>query len=401
MAPSILRTLTLKGFRSVPWTSIKFDNPTILVGPNGAGKSNVADAFAFLSDAMVFPLETVFHHRGGAAAVLNRQSAKRKSSNIGFTVVLEGLGVQQSHAQYAFEMGVRSHGNIEVLREQCVMYNQGEEPNWFDRDVNGYFRTNAESLHPVLHSSTLALPLIGGNHLFRLVPNFLKQMRTYRIDLHSLRSQEQPRVGDILHSDGGNMASVLRNIRETSSTGWTMVLKFMKSIVPNMININIENRDRGLSLEFIQRVTESEDETFNAAEVSDGTLRALGLLASVFQTSSPSVLVIEEPELSIHQASIGVVIDLLRHAGRYMQAVVTTHSADVLDADWIEHRHLRIVSCHAGATLVNPASETSRKALEEGLMGAGELLRSNALASEGGFAECAPFESSLFLEGLE
>ena len=93
------------------------------------------------------------------------------------------------------------------------------------------------------------------------------------------------------------------------------------------------------------------------------------------------MLVIEEPEATIHPGALGSILDVLRHAGRFMQVVVTTHSPDVLDAKWIEERHLRIVNCDKGATRISRVSPATREALSEHLMGAGELLRSNALTS--------------------
>ena len=120
---------------------------------------------------------------------------------------------------------------------------------------------------------------------------------------------------------------------------------------------------------------------FEAYNMSDGTLRALGLLAAVFQRPAPSVLVIEEPEATMHPGALGTILDLLRHANRFMQVVVTTHSPDILDAKWIEDRHLRIVGWETGATSVFPVSDASRGVLRDRLMGAGELMRSNALTA--------------------
>ena len=72
-------------------------------------------------------------------------------------------------------------------------------------------------------------------------------------------------------------------------------------------------------------------------------------------------------------------LELLRHASKHMQVVITTHSPDLLDAKWIADRHLRIVEWSEGATRVSPVSDATRKALQGHLMGAGELFRSNAL----------------------
>jgi predicted ATP-dependent endonuclease of OLD family len=93
------------------------------------------------------------------------------------------------------------------------------------------------------------------------------------------------------------------------------------------------------------------------------------------------VLVIEEPEATIHPGALGAMLDLLRHASRHMQVVVTTHSPELLEATWIEDRHLRPVSWHDAATRITPISDSSREALRRHLMGAGELFRSNALTA--------------------
>ncbi len=113
--------------------------------------------------------------------------------------------------------------------------------------------------------------------------------------------------------------------------------------------------------------------------MSDGTLRALGLITAVFQRPTPPVVVIEEPELTMHPGALGAILDLLQHASERMQVVVTTHSPDILDARWIEERHLRILEWEDGKTKVSRISDSSLSILEDGIMCAGELLRSNAL----------------------
>lgn len=69
MTDPILCRLVLHRFRSLAKEQVEFDNPTFLVGQNGSGKSNVVDAFAFLAEAMVSPLQAVLEHRGGFATV--------------------------------------------------------------------------------------------------------------------------------------------------------------------------------------------------------------------------------------------------------------------------------------------------------------------------------------------
>ena len=59
--------------------------------------------------------------------------------------------------------------------------------------------------------------------------------------------------------------------------------------------------------------------------------------------------------------------------------MVTTHSPDLLDTKWIAPENLRVVEWDKGATHISGLGEAPIKALQQHLMGAGELLRADAL----------------------
>ena len=121
---------------------------------------------------------------------------------------------------------------------------------------------------------------------------------------------------------------------------------------------------------------------FEAFSMSDGTLRVLGLITAVFQRPSPSLLVIEEPAGSVHPEALGAILDVPRFASRSMQLVVTTHSPDILDAEWINDRHLRISVWEHGCSRTSRVSKSVQTAMQQHIMSAGELLPSNALTPE-------------------
>ena len=386
MADPILRRLVLHRFRSFPAEQVEFDNPTFLVGQNGSGKSNFADAFAFLAEAMASPLQAVLERRGGLATVGHRRSARGLPSNLGLAVVLDNPDDHTTRAQYAFVLRPMRGYGFEVVREQCVVQRSDGSGDWFDRSTSPRrssisWESTADSLEPVMEPSALALPLVGGDARFQAVSRFLSEMRVYRIEPAVLREMQDPASGVRLRSDGGNAASVLRELQRKSPEDWKRMLDLLKSIVPGTVGVRPKKHGNKLMLEFTQDWARSERVKFEAYNMSDGTLRALGLLAAVFQRPAPSLLVIEEPEATIHPGALGSVLDLLRHAGRFMQVVVTTHSPDVLDAQWIEAEHLRMASWEEGASRIALVSEATRSVLKEHLMGAGELLRSNALTA--------------------
>ena len=374
----MLASLTLQRFRSFPSGWVEFANPTFLVGRNGSGKSNLTDAFAFLAEAMTSPLQAVFDRRGGISAVGNRSSAKGRPADLGLRAVLRA---DEFSASYAFQIrAIKPHG-FEVLREQCIVEPKPGSRSWFHRD-GANFRSSAPSLQPAPEASALALPLVGGDARFGRVLHFLSGMRICQIEPASLREMQDPDGGGRLRPGGQNAASVLREIERESSSDWQTLLETLKCIVPGKIAVKPRPQGNKLMLQFTQDWGLKQPVRFQAYNMSDGTLRALGILAAVFQRPTPSVLVIEEPEATIHLGALGAILDLLRHASRRMQVVVTTHSPDLLDAKWIEDRHLRILTWEKGASGIGEVSEAVRESLGEHLMGAGEMLRANVLTRE-------------------
>ena len=222
-------------------------------------------------------------------------------------------------------------------------------------------------------------------------------MQICHIEPAALRNMQDPDEGVRLHPDGSNAASVLREIKRVARDDWNTVLALLESIVPRTVDVQPKKHGNKLTLEFAQDWTLREQVKFEAFNMSDGTLRVLGLLAAVFQRPPPSLLVIEEPEATIHPGALGTILDLLRHAGRSMQVIVTTHSPDILDAEWIEDKHIRIAQWEAGKTGISSLSPAARKALADHLMGAGELLRANALTPTELFLH-VPSQLQLFSE---
>jgi predicted ATPase len=392
MEPTI-KQLILKRYRSIPSERIIFDNPTIFVGRNGSGKSNLVSVFSFLAEAMASPLQAVFDRAGGISAVRNRSSGKSYPPKLGLRVDFGRMNGKAASGFYAFEVRALPNYGFSVVREQCSVGGA-----WFDR-VGTKFTSNVGGMKPSLDPASLSLPLVGGEAKFAPVLRTLAAMRVYSIEPGKLREMQEPDSGTSLKPDGGNVTSVLKEIERQSKGDFQRISEILATIVPNTKRVQVKKHGKNLSLEFTQEWGEKKRLKFEGFSMSDGTLRAIGLLAAVFQRPVPSLIAVEEPEATIHPGALESVLDLLRHASKHMQVVITTHSPDLLDAKWITDHHLRIVDWREGATRVAPVSDATRKALHDHLMGAGELLRSNALEPAPLFDEAAKFvQGDLFEE---
>jgi predicted ATPase len=114
--------------------------------------------------------------------------------------------------------------------------------------------------------------------------------------------------------------------------------------------------------------------------MSDGTLRALGILDALFQLGNnrmPRVPLvgIEEPEVALHPAATAVLLDSLRDASGNTQILVTSHSPDLLDDERVKSASILAVIAEQGVTHIGPLDAAGRSALRDNLYTAGELLR--------------------------
>lgn len=65
-------------------------------------------------------------------------------------------------------------------------------------------------------------------------------------------------------------------------------------------------------------------------EVSDGTLRYLLLIAALKTTRPPGLMVLNEPETSLHRDMLPALARLIHEAARSTQVIVVTHAPGLI-----------------------------------------------------------------------
>ena len=374
-----LRRLWLKNFRSIASAKIEMTNPLVFVGRNGAGKTNIADAFSFVSDAVSFPLTTAFDKRGGIQSVRHRTPGRGRPTNISVRVDIEDDTNRYIKAVYAFEIKSRKDFGFAVGQEKCQL-DFADGQNFFFHRSNGSFKCSDSSLIPNVEPTSLLLPILGGDKRLAPLYDFCRSMRTYFIEPFALRETQDPDSGAILQSDGRNAASVLRSLKKREGGKYVIekISEYLAAVVPGLNTVSERRLGKQLTLQFEQDVS-GEPVRYDAYCMSNGTLRVLGILLAVFQKPSPSLLIIEEPEVTIHPGAIDIIVDVLREASRTMQVVITSHSPELLDNKWFQPDSFRIVLWENGETLFSKLGNSSTEAIRTHLMSAGQLMRADAL----------------------
>jgi predicted ATPase len=213
-------------------------------------------------------------------------------------------------------------------------------------------------------------------------------MGFYNLNPDQIRDLQPPDVGELLSRDGSNIASVLGQLTSSAPQTKRRIEEYLAKVVSGVQQVDAKSIGSKETLEFRQQMAGSKDPWgFPAANMSDGTLRAVGILVALFQSSNgqrPKVPLvgIEEPEIALHPAAAGVLLDALIDASRNTQILVTSHSPDLLDDDRISSESILAVLAEKGITRVGPLDEVGRSALRDRLYTPGELLRLNQLSPD-------------------
>jgi predicted ATPase len=215
-----------------------------------------------------------------------------------------------------------------------------------------------------------------------------------------LRQPQEPDLGIYLKRDGSNAAAVLSNLKRYGSGEgqvWEILPGLLGQIAEGIVSVDKVAAGTKETLLFQQRWGGGETKNFYAISMSDGTLRALGVLLAIYQLARPSVVGIEEPEATVHPALRDMMTEVLVDAAGQRQILITTHSPELVDFKEIRDEQIRMVTLRNGHTVIAPLPESRREVIRQRLATPGELLRMGEIRPDD--AEEAPESAEMDLFG--
>ena len=375
---TFITRVVLKNYKSVAACDVRLQPLTFLVGRNGAGKSNFLDSLRFVADALNTSLDHALRDRGGIKEVRRRSGGHPNhfSIRLDFTLPEGGIG------HYAFRIGTRSPGGYEVQTEECKIQNEILSPEVYFRVDKGIVTSKSVEVAPAAARDRLYLVNASGLPEFRPVYEAFSLMGFYNLNPDKIRNPQAPDPGDVLMRDGSNLTSILTQL---SPTAKQQIEEYLTTVVPGVHRVRVKELGSMETLEFRQDIAGAKHPwRFPANNMSDGTLRALGILLALFQGGDEgqkrvSLVGIEEPELALHPAAAAVLLDGLHDAAHKTQVVITSHSPELLDNKDLDIESILAVEAHDGTTIIAPVDEASKSVVRKKLYTTGELLRRDQL----------------------
>ena len=359
----------LKNYKSIAECDVRLGPLTILVGPNGSGKSNFLDALAFLARAVQTTLAEAIDERGGVDEIIRRVPDRSDS----FTIAIEA-NVEENPAAYEIQVD----RSAELITESASVVRRGRTWNFIAE--HGNIRNSDGSSDK---GEPTELNLLRSKGYYALA-RALSRMQFYNFETETLRTPQQPTATGVLGSTGQYLGDVLRRISTEHPGDKARMDLYLNAIVPEIVGVDAYSAG-GYSTVAVRTNggQEGGEFEFGPKSMSDGTVRAAGVLTALFQPSARDgrvpLIGIEEPETALHPSAAGVLYDVLTESSERVQVIVTSQSSDLLDREDLDVSAIRPVQMAAGLTFISEVDDASREIIEKGLHTLGELMRGDQL----------------------
>ena len=298
--------IEIQGYKSIKSARVDFAPINILIGANGSGKSNLISFFDFLNRLYNRKLNDYIALNGGDNKILHK--GKKNTDTISF--------------QLEFDSGQNGYSAI---------LESGTEGFVF---INERLIYKSDRGTDISSSSSEARIKLTDNYRAKYVIRYLNGFRKYHFHDTSTNSpftQLSHIENDIyyLYENGRNLAAFLYHIFQNNKIVYNRIIKNIQSIAPYFSDFYLRpNKEDLVRLQWTDKYS---DVVYGANDLSDGTLRFIALSVLFLQPTLPDTIIIDEPELGLHPASIAKLAGMVQSvAAKKCQVIVATQSTDLL-----------------------------------------------------------------------
>ena len=350
----MLTTLAISNYRSLRDLVVPLQRLNVVTGPNGSGKSSLYRALRLLADTAQGRIVSSLAREGGLQSTLwagpesISRSMRRGEHPVQGTRRTEPVNLRLGFAGdeygYLIDLGLPAAGASAFdldpqIKRECIWHGPTLRPSTMLVDRQGpLVRIRAEDESWNLITDRLYAFDSMMTHVAdpRGAPEMLvlrESIRNWRFYDHFRTDVDaparSPQIGTwtpILGNDGSDLAAAIETIREIGA-GADLDAAVEDAFPGSRISIESERGrfSTTMSQHGLLR-------PLGAAELSDGTLRYLLWIAALLTPRAPCLMVLNEPETSLHPDLLRALARLIAKASEQTQVVVVTHARPLITA---------------------------------------------------------------------
>jgi predicted ATPase len=348
----VISTLAIYNYRSLRDFVMPLAALNVITGPNGSGKSNVYRALRLLADIAQGRIIPSLAREGGLQSTLwagpegFSRSVRSGEHPVQGTLRREPvslrLGFAGAQFGYAMDLGLptpssSAFGQDPEIKRECVWAGEVLRPAALLAERRGPL---ARSRAPKGEWIELTQSLASFDSMMthcadpRSSPEMLmlrERLRGWRFYDQFRADAEaparQPQVGThtpVLANDGADLAAALQTIVEI---GDPEALADSVSDAFAGASVSVSRHDGRFEVEMRQHGLLR---PLKSAELSDGTLRYLLWIAALLSPRPPALLVLNEPETSLHPELLPALGRLVARAAQHSQVLVVSHASRLI-----------------------------------------------------------------------
>lgn len=324
--------LHIRGYRSVRELHLPLGPVNMLVGPNGCGKTNLYRALRLMTAAAEGRLARTLADEGGMPSAMFA-GVRKKDEDAGIL-----LSVSTEAFRYDLRLGLAPKSadafelDPDVKEETIKLFHGGRKVPVLERKRSVVIARDTEGKRITFPSavtpSESVLSELREPHRFPELSVVRQELLGWRF-YHRFRTDadsplRRPQVGcwtPVLSHDGADLAAALATIDSTVDSAPFLHAAVAKAFPGQELRVGGARGQFG-----IEMLTPPIPRPLAAAELSDGTLQFLCLLAALLSPRPPSLLVLNEPETSLHPDLTAPLAGLIAAAAGRSQLWITTHS---------------------------------------------------------------------------